>query len=115
MAKDKLQKRKEALERQRNYLLVVAIPQWCAAADWDEADRKVVNDRLIASAHAARCDRNGNYLDWRYYKPSSNFNLLANRMPHELALYCDVVSLDDMKRDIDWNAGKSLYRIAYEG
>lgn len=107
-------KRKEALIRQREHLLKVAIPAWCNAGDFDKETKRMVDARLVSSAYAARCDRHGNYLDHRYYHsaftPGMHNVSLSDALGN--ALYCKVLSLEEMKYYVV-NGGRTLYEIAY--
>jgi hypothetical protein len=119
MAKDKLQKRKEALARQYESLLR-NIKNWSEYMTWDkdlyhdEVTMSVYESNLVRSAHAAHCDRNGNYLDHRFYKtePMSAYSMKDYPDPFEYALHCKIYSLEEMK-EIKADNGQTLYRIAY--
>lgn len=115
MAKSKETKRKEALTRQREYLFRVAIPAWCRAGDYDQETRNLLNERLISSAYAARCDRHGNWLDYRFYKSafsSGKITVSYNDYVHN-ALYCEVLTLEEMKQQTGGADGRTLYEAAF--
>ena len=107
-------KRKEALIRQRDHLLKVAIPAWCNAGDFDKVTKRMVDARLVSSAYSARCDRRGNYLDYRYYHTSFNQKRVIVSYSDDFhnAVNCDVLSLEEMKNYVV-NGGQTLYEIAY--
>ena len=119
MAKDKLQKRKEALTRQLESLRR-NIKSWSEYMSWDknrhhdEVTTSVYESNLVRSAHAACCDRHGNYLDYRFYKndPVGSNGKQHLIDPYEYALHCRIYSIEEMK-EIKADNGQTLYRIAY--
>lgn len=119
MAKDKLQKRKEALARQLESLRR-NIKSWCEYMSLDkkryhdDETMSVYESNLVRSAHAAHCDCNGNYLDYRFYKndPVGSNGKQHLIDPYEYALHCKIYSIEEMK-EIKADGGETLYRIAY--
>lgn len=115
MAKDKLQKRKEALVRQYESLQR-RIKDWCvynALSEQfkDEETTGVYDSTLVMSAYSAHRDRHGNYLDERYYKNCHRFDKTVD--PEWLALHQSLHSLEELKTIKDVS-GVTLYQIAYD-
>jgi hypothetical protein len=117
MPKNKLQKRREALARQRDHVIRVAIPNWCraftASMGYDIEDKSLASARLIASAYAACCDRHGNYLDWRYYTSLDALGVSLEADPLNYALKHKLKSIDELQNTTAWPEGRSLYEHAY--
>ena len=115
MAKDKIQKRREALTRARDYLITHVIPNWCKLyQSMDDEDKAMLDQRLVNSAYNARCDRRGELLDHRYYFGSPPGGWGEERaVRFEYAMNSPIYTLEEMHNVIDWASGKSLYLIAY--
>lgn len=114
MAKSKLQKREEALQRQRQRLITRDIKDWRAAANkdkfYDAEHESIMYERVVSSAYTAHCDRHGNYLDERYYKNRWRFD--SSTDAHELALHQTLFSLQELK-ELTADCGTTLYKLAY--
>lgn len=120
MSKSKKQKREEALLRQQKHLITTVIPAWSryfgsGKQHRDEESDNIYENNLVRSAHAAHCDRHGNFLDVRFYKHIDGYPYDPD--PFECALKGKIYSIEEMKATANQrnglDKGLTLYRIAY--